>query len=108
MKQNEPRTSFSLSCCPPTPDAFACNFSFLSCSPPQLPLLSFAVDGGHLAQEALSDAVFCFQLLRSKGVLAFDDYDSDLVKTGLDAFLRAFSGLVDVAYAGYTLVLVKH
>jgi predicted O-methyltransferase YrrM len=52
------------------------------------------VDGSHIAEEAIEDAVLAWRLLRSGGIMAFDDYlwngppDPRLCpRTAIDAFL---------------------
>src|SRR3989344_6671867 len=56
------------------------------------------VDGSHFAVDVLTDAILGFLLLRSGGIMFFDDYPykdyfaRDSVKTGIDAFLSVFYG----------------
>lgn len=74
------------------------------------------VDGGHLAVEALTDAVLCWPLLRSGGMMVFDDYrwcpDPSatawrIPKLGLDAFRQVFAEELIVRLDDYQLVVEK-
>lgn len=58
------------------------------------------VDGSHNAPDVLEDSVLSFRLLKSGGILAFDDYyrgRSD-AGTAIDAFLNAYKGLITVMF----------
>jgi predicted O-methyltransferase YrrM len=73
-----------------------------------LPLLTFDIayiDGSHTASDVLEDAVLSFGLVKSGGLILFDDYEwpRDLPehqkpKLGIDAFLHVYAGQ-------YTLLL---
>ena len=85
----------------------------------RLPLNSFDViyiDGSHVPEAVLEDAVLSWGLLKDEGVLIFDDYrwfrhapgdDTDFPKLAIDAFLRCFEGHFDVVHNSYQLILRK-
>lgn len=73
------------------------------------------VDGSHHADDALADAVMSFGLLKSGGVMLFDDYMWDHVpdhlqrpKMSIDAFVNMFINKVTVKFINYQLALVKN
>jgi len=72
------------------------------------------VDGSHLAQLVLTDAVLCMQLLKKGGIMIFDDYgkksDSGVEncpELAVDAFLKVFDGKVKVFEKGWRLGLIR-
>lgn len=72
------------------------------------------VDGSHTAWDVLTDACMAFGLLRSGGVMVFDDYmwgDPKRVlhrpKHAVDAFTLMFAEFIDVLPAGYQLFIRK-
>jgi len=79
--------------------------------------LSFAyVDGSHLAWDVLTDAVLCWPLVRSGGILLFDDYPYDRTPAngpplkpavGIDAFLSTFEGQYTVLVKGWQVIIQK-
>lgn len=84
---------------------------------PTLPAESFQViyiDGCHLAQHVEQDARLAWPLLRSNGLLIFDDYlwhdpqfpDAD-PRLGIDAFLNSIRDRFDLVHQHYQLVIRK-
>lgn len=75
---------------------------------------SVYVDGSHRACDVLEDAVLSFRLLRSGGLMIFDDYDwnqfrgtLDHPKPAIDAFLTLFAGQFHELHRGYQVVIQK-
>lgn len=72
------------------------------------------IDGSHLAKDVLEDAVLAWPLLKTGGVLTFDDYqwrdEPDPLRCpqmGIDAFLRVYEGHYRVIHKGYQVTLEK-
>lgn len=71
------------------------------------------VDGSHRAWNVLEDAVLCYPLLKTGGLMLFDDYlggDLDSMKyphQAIDAFLRIHAGSLEVVHSGYQLAVKK-
>jgi predicted O-methyltransferase YrrM len=67
------------------------------------------VDGNHAPDIALTDACMAWGLLRSGGVMLFDDYEypHEPTKQGIDAFLSAFDGQFDMVLKNYQLAVRK-
>ena len=72
------------------------------------------VDGTHHADEVLADAVMCFGMLRSGGVMLFDDYlwEDDprhlgRCKASIDAFVNMFYDRLKLGLVNYQLAIVK-
>ncbi|MEM9660251.1 MAG: class I SAM-dependent methyltransferase, partial [Planctomycetota bacterium] len=84
-----------------------------------LPLDSFDIiyiDGSHMEDDVLEDAVLSWRLLKDGGVLIFDDYrwfgssESEiegLPKMAIDAFVACFGERVEVIHNSYQLILRK-
>ncbi len=61
------------------------------------------IDGSHEAPDVLCDAVLCFRLLKTGGIMAFDDYlggdnKNPLFspKAAIDAFTTLYSGKINI------------
>jgi predicted O-methyltransferase YrrM len=67
------------------------------------------VDGDHAPNVTLTDAAMAWGLLRSGGVMLFDDYEypHEPTKLGIDAFLSAFDGQFDMVLKNYQLAVRK-
>ncbi len=72
------------------------------------------VDGSHFAADVLSDAVLAWPLLKSGGVMVFDDYEWQIdapewakPKLGVQSFVAAFCNQLVVRLTGYQLVAEK-
>jgi len=71
------------------------------------------VDGSHRASDVLFDAVNCFELLKTGGIMVFDDYlggklvTDDDVKPAVDAFIFAYQSKINVFNVAYQLWLQK-
>ena len=72
------------------------------------------VDGSHIAKHVIEDAVLSWKLLKTGGVLVFDDYGwgsngtiDDQPKTGIDAFLHGYQGHYELLGKGWQVYLQK-
>jgi len=70
------------------------------------------IDGDHSAAAALEDAVLSWPLLRSGGLLIFDDYGAEdnlsWPKVGIDGFLAAYAPQLTVVTRLYQVYVLKH
>jgi len=72
------------------------------------------VDGDHSGEGAMTDACMAWGLLKSGGVMLFDDYfwdhEPDVLdrpKMAIDAFMNAFSRRFNVTTVGYQVAVQK-
>lgn len=72
------------------------------------------IDGSHTAKDVLTDACMAWTLLRSRGIMVFDDYlwgePRDILhrpKAAIDAFVNLFAEELDVIHSGYQFVVRK-
>jgi SAM-dependent methyltransferase len=73
------------------------------------------VDGSHLALDVIVDAALSWHLLKTGGVLVFDDYvwtglgDDPLLRPGpaIDAFLALIEGRYELVFSNYQVALRK-
>jgi predicted O-methyltransferase YrrM len=67
------------------------------------------IDGDHNPATTLTDACMAWGLLRSGGVMIFDDYlyPHAPTKIGIDAFLTGFAGHYDIIVNNYQLAVQK-
>ena len=72
------------------------------------------IDGGHSADMVLADAVLSWDLLKTGGVLIFDDYgwprkypDELKPAVAIDAFITAYRNYLDVLHYSYQVILRK-
>lgn len=75
------------------------------------------IDGDHTASGVLADAVLSWQLLKTGGLIIFDDYaywanekkvpDELSAKTAIDSFISAHRSDIDVIHRGYQLFARK-
>lgn len=72
------------------------------------------VDGSHVAKDVLEDAVLAWRLLKTRGVLTFDDYqwrdEPDPLRCpqiGIDAFLQVYEGHYRMIHKAYQVTLEK-
>jgi predicted O-methyltransferase YrrM len=73
------------------------------------------IDGDHRAPEVLEDGVLAWRLLKSGGILLFDDYRwapkgrsrCDRPKVAVDAFLAVYAERMEVVEKGYQVVVRK-
>jgi predicted O-methyltransferase YrrM len=83
-----------------------------------LPLNFFDViyiDGDHRADGVLADAVLSFALLKTEGILIFDDYlwfaehlpEELRPQVAIDSFITAYRNSIEVVHRGYQLVIKK-
>jgi predicted O-methyltransferase YrrM len=77
----------------------------------RLPLGAFDfiyVDGSHAGDDVLEDAVLSYRLLKSGGLLVFDDYGSlTSASEAIDAFRNLFAERFELVHKGYQLTLRK-
>jgi len=73
-----------------------------------------SIDGSHEAADVLSDAVLSWPLLKSGGLMCFDDYEwwidaapERSPKLAIDAFLAAMRGRCEVVWRGYQIWVRK-
>ncbi len=67
------------------------------------------IDGSHAPDAVLTDACLSWGLLRSGGVMLFDDYlyPHEPTKVGIDAFLAGFKGRYEIIVNNYQLAVRK-
>lgn len=71
------------------------------------------IDGDHRATYVYIDAVNCFKLCKSNGIIIFDDYTwgdflgEERTKNGVDKFLSEYSGQYQTIMNGYQNVIRK-
>jgi len=80
------------------------------------------IDGSHATADVMEDAVLSYRLLKTGGILIFDDYlwmgaikkgelthdaDEDFPKLAIDRFVESFADRLDVIHNGYQLILKK-
>lgn len=73
------------------------------------------IDGSHTAPDVLTDACMAFGLLKSGGVMLFDDYLwndmpglKNRPKIAVDAFTAIFADKASIVMIGYQLAIIKH
>ena len=72
------------------------------------------VDGSHLAADVMVDAVHSFELLKTGGLIIFDDYawvmnwSADMrPQIAIDAFITSYRNQLEIVHRGYQLVVRK-
>jgi predicted O-methyltransferase YrrM len=67
------------------------------------------IDGDHDPAATLMDASMAWGMLKSGGVMLFDDYEypHEPTKCGIDGFLMGFVGKYDLLLKNYQLAVVK-
>ena len=72
------------------------------------------IDGSHQAPDVLMDACLTFRMLKTGGIMVFDDYLWKAVdgvlhqpKIAIDAFVNIFSDELDIVLLGYQLGVRK-
>jgi len=79
------------------------------------PLFDFVyIDGSHIAKDVLTDACMAWPLLKSKGIMAFDDYlwgdPRDILhrpKQAVDAFVDLNGEGLEIVHVGYQMIVRK-
>jgi len=81
------------------------------------PLFDFAyIDASHTAYGTLEDAVLTHPLIKSGGIIIFDDYkwkdptrpsDTDSPELGINCFANAYADFYKVLFVGYQIGFVK-
>lgn len=73
------------------------------------------IDGCHLASHVQQDANLAWRLLKSGGLMIFDDYEwtdpgypGQDPKLGIDAFLESFQDQLDILHRAYQVIIRKH
>lgn len=72
------------------------------------------IDGSHLAKDVLEDAVLSFPLLRSGGIMIFDDYTwgpglpfYERPCSGIDAFVQVYGDQIEILEKNSQLIMRK-
>jgi hypothetical protein len=73
------------------------------------------IDGDHTARGVLADAVLSFQLLKTDGMLIFDDYrwyedrlpEELRPRIAIDSFIASYRNVLEVVYRGYQVFIKK-
>lgn len=67
------------------------------------------IDGDHSADGVFNDAVLAWGLLRSGGVMLFDDYEYEIepTKEGINRFLISYDGQYEIVLKNYQLAVRK-
>ena len=70
------------------------------------------IDGSHYADDVWADATGVWPLLRSGGVMAFDDYDwgshgDDSPRPAIDRFLKEYASGLEVLHHDYQVIVRK-
>lgn len=73
------------------------------------------VDGSHTSGSALSDGILSFDLLKTNGLLIFDDYQWNCFpeaplkhpRAGIDAFLTFFKDEIELIHKDYQVIVRK-
>jgi predicted O-methyltransferase YrrM len=72
------------------------------------------IDGSHIAKDVLTDACMAWPLLKSGGIMVFDDYmwgnPRDILhrpKPAIDAFTNIFAEEAEIIHVGYQLIIRK-
>jgi hypothetical protein len=73
------------------------------------------IDGCHLAEYVKQDAILSWKLLKSQGLLIFDDYLFEVsnhpeanTKLGIDDFLTSIPNCYQIRHQGYQLLIQKN
>lgn len=80
-------------------------------------LFDFAyIDASHTAYGTLEDAILTHPLIKSGGIIIFDDYQwkdasrpspTDSPELGINCFITAYSDFYDIVFKGYQVILRK-
>ncbi len=72
------------------------------------------VDGNHMSNYVLEDAINSFYCLKNYGIIVFDDYSGGLeqpihmqARTGIDSFIKSYEKYLNIIYIGYQIILQK-
>jgi predicted O-methyltransferase YrrM len=72
------------------------------------------IDGSHIARDVLTDACMAWPLLKSGGIMMFDDYTwgnpRDILhrpKIAIDSFINVFAEQLDIVATGYQVGVKK-
>jgi len=72
------------------------------------------IDGSHQASDVLEDAILVFPLLKTNGIMIFDDYTwgqgmdyYDIPVTGIDAFLNVYGNQLDILEKNSQVIIRK-
>ena len=73
------------------------------------------IDGGHTAKNVLQDSILSFELLKSEGIMAFDDYTwgfnqlplKKIPKNSIDSFLIAYEDEIQILNKSHQLWIMK-
>lgn len=91
------------------------SLSFYSLADIKDPYDLIFIDGSHHSDDVIVDAVNCFEMLRDRGVLIFDDYfwvyydrEMDNPAGAINAFLRLKRDCLEIICFDYQLIVRKH
>jgi beta-1,4-mannosyl-glycoprotein beta-1,4-N-acetylglucosaminyltransferase len=71
------------------------------------------IDGSHLTKDVIVDAVLSYKLLKSGGILFFDDYMGGDIhsltypKIAIDSFVNCYKNCIEILHVGYHYVVKK-
>lgn len=72
------------------------------------------IDGCHLAESVLQDAILSWPLVKVNGLIIFDDYEwndpetlTKTTKIGVDLFLELFKNQIEIVHKGYQVFVKK-
>lgn len=72
------------------------------------------VDGSHIAKDVLTDACMAWPMLKTGGIMVFDDYlwgdmsrPNHVPKPAIDAFVNIFIEELNIVHLGYQLIVRK-
>ncbi|KAF0412722.1 SAM-dependent methyltransferase [Gigaspora margarita] len=72
------------------------------------------IDGSHVANDVLVDAVLAWNLLKEGGIIIFDDYELERyeeeynnAKVAVDSFLKCYEPQIEVIHKGFQVIVKK-
>jgi predicted O-methyltransferase YrrM len=71
------------------------------------------IDGSHLSKDVIADAILSFELIKSGGIIFFDDYlggdinSLQCPKIAIDSFVNCFRDKLEILHVGYHYVIKK-
>ncbi|CAG8662636.1 1183_t:CDS:1 [Cetraspora pellucida] len=72
------------------------------------------IDGSHVANDVLTDAVLAWNLLKEGGIIIFDDYELDRyeedynnARIAIDSFLKCYEPQIEVIHKGFQVIIKK-
>jgi predicted O-methyltransferase YrrM len=71
------------------------------------------IDGDHHSHSVLEDAILSWPLLKKGGIMIFDDYMWNDIKSidsphiGINSFITCYRGMLDILHVGYQVFIRK-